>query len=193
MRNIITVITICCISILTLTPCCNLISQDYSKFPQDSILNLYTKSTHAKDSCTLVLLNILDTLDVTTPKNLVLYHKIVSTLSSNLSNEHVANYFLDRMTNEIPYPMWNTDKIYDEFKNYPFLQGLVHHSTWGMMKPLINYLSVTRTKEDLLVFMAIIETITSKRISEPVMNMLSYYGNEKVDTNLETIRMILKN
>lgn len=48
----------------------------------NSAITLYQESSHLKDSCIIVLLGILDTLDPNNYKNLIIYHKMVEMLSS---------------------------------------------------------------------------------------------------------------
>lgn len=90
----------------------------------------------------------------------------------------------------VPSPM---EKMYEPLKEYPFLDALTRHSTWGLLKPLINFMSATRTKEDLYISMKIIELFTSGKVSQPILELFKYYGNNEIDINLEAIRIIQKN
>jgi len=155
----------------------------------NSVLTLYQESSTLKDSCIVVLLGILDTLDPNDYRNLTLYHKITKSLSSDISNENISNYFFNHMNVVVPNPDEWTDDIY---KEYPYLSALISQSSWGIMKPLINYLSIPRKQEDLYICMSIIESISKKRISDPIINMIQYLGNKEVKENMEIIRTMLK-
>lgn len=88
----------------------------------------------------------------------------------------------------VPSPIEWTDDIW---KDYPYLKVLIEHSTWGVMKPLINFLSTSRTEEELRISMSIIETITKRKISEPILNSIQFYGNNEIAKNVETMRIML--
>lgn len=193
MRQKFNVGTIYLLCILWLIPCSHLLSQTKSNSNPNSILDLYTRSSSIKDSCTIVLLEMLDTMDITTHKDIVIFHKIVESLSTDITNVHVANYFLNNMHKMVPYPMENAEKMYEPLKEYPFWDALTRHSTWGLLKPLINFMSATRTKDDLDICVKIIELFTSGKVSQPILELFKYYGNNEMDKNLETIRIIQKN